>query len=90
MNPEKDVPITYLGSMLFHRRVSGTRVVGKGVQQKVAGFKFEGYGSHCDAYPHSYLTFAAALGTTETDVEIFIRRLEACIKGFHKQRARCS
>lgn len=75
-------PVTFLGSMLFKRGVSGTRVVARGKKQTVAGFSFEGYGAHCDNYPCDYLTFAAALGTTHGDVDEFIRRLRLCLKAF--------
>ena len=77
-------PTTFLGSMLFKRAVSGTRVVARGKEQSVAGHSFQGYGAHCDAYPCDYLTFAAALGTTEGDVDEFIRRLGLCIKDFKR------
>ncbi len=77
-------PSTFLGSMLFKRAVSGTRVVSRGKEQSVAGHCFKGYGAHCDVYPCDYLTFAAALGTTEGDVDEFIRRLGLCIKDFKR------
>ena len=81
-----DMPMTYLGSMLFNRRVSGTRVISRGVRQRVAGIGFEGYGAHCDNYPHTYLTFAAALGTLKSDVDRFLARLEKTIGSFRKQQ----
>lgn len=77
-------PVTFLGSMLFKRGVSGTRVVARGKRQSVAGRAFTGYGAHCDAYPHDYLTFAAALGTTEADVDEFVVRLRRCIEEFKR------
>jgi len=80
----RNKPVTFLGSMLFRRAVSGTRVVARGKEQTVAGHCFKGYGAHCDAYPSDYLTFAAALGTTERDVDEFIRRLGLCIKEYQK------
>lgn len=80
----RNKPVTFLGSMLFRRAVSGTRVVARGKEQTVAGHCFKGYGAHCDAYPCDYLTFAAALGTTERDVDEFIRRLGVCIKEYQR------
>ena len=47
---------TYLGSMLFTRCVSGTRVVRRGEVKTICGIKFTGFGSSFDDYPHSYLT----------------------------------
>ncbi len=82
------LPVTYLGSMLFSRRISGTRVISKGVLQEVAGTQFTGYGSHCDNYPHSYLTFAAALGTTNNDVDNFVTRLKKALGAFVKQQTK--
>lgn len=84
----RGLPITQLGSMLFHRCVSGTRVIGQGVQQEVAGVTFNGYGAHCDQYPHDYLTVAAALGTSQSDVDLFLVRLDTCFKHFRKQNER--
>ncbi|KAK9831899.1 hypothetical protein WJX81_006837 [Elliptochloris bilobata] len=80
-------PVAFLGSMLFKRCVSGTRVVARGKAAVVAGHSFVGYGAHCDAYPHDYLTFAAALGTTRADVDAFVRRLEQCFAEFRARRA---
>lgn len=73
---------SFLGSMLFSRCVSGTRVVVRGVRQTVAGHEFRGYGAHCDAYPSDYLTVAAALGTSEAEVEEFVRRMGKCLAEF--------
>lgn len=79
-------PVAFLGSMLFKRCVSGTRVVARGQRAEVAGHAFAGYGAHCDAYPHDYLTFAAALGTARADVDAFVRRLEQCFAEFRARR----
>ena len=81
------LPLTHLGSMLFHRCVSGTRVIIPGVQQKVAGITFTGYGAHYDQYPHSYLTLAASLGTQKSDIDVFMTRLEKSFRTFKKQNS---
>ena len=73
-----------LGAMLFKRGVSGTRVVAQGKVQSIAGHSFQGYGAHYASYPHTYLTFAAALGTTKQDVDAFLERLEACLEEFRR------
>ncbi|KAG1669564.1 hypothetical protein FOA52_006337 [Chlamydomonas sp. UWO 241] len=79
---------TFLGSMLFARCVSGTRVVPRGKAQEIAGHTFVGYGSHTDAYPHVYLTAAAAIGTTKGEVDEFVARLTKAYREFQaKQRA---
>ncbi|XP_049859795.1 O-phosphoseryl-tRNA(Sec) selenium transferase isoform X1 [Schistocerca gregaria] len=68
--------ITMLGSMLFLRCVSGTRVVTGTDIKEVAGHKFEGWGAHNSSYPVPYLTAAAALGMRKTDVDLFVHRLD--------------
>ena len=76
--------ISMLGSMLFKRGVSGTRVVAQGKVQSIAGHSFQGYGAHYNCYPHTYLTFAAALGTTRQDVDEFLKRLRTCLHEFRR------
>ena len=76
--------LSMLGSMLFKRGVSGTRVVAQGKVQSIAGHSFQGYGAHYDCYPHTYLTFAAALGTTRQDVDEFLKRLRTCLHEFRR------
>ena len=82
------LPVTFLGSMLFNRFVSGTRVVARGKQQAVEGVSFMGYGAHFDAYPHDYLTIAVALGTTRKDVDEFIARFSTCIDEFRRKNGK--
>jgi len=76
--------LSMLGAMLFKRGVSGTRVIAQGKTQSIAGHSFQGYGAHHDSYPHTYLTFAAALGTTKQDVDEFLRRLKLCLEEFKR------
>jgi O-phospho-L-seryl-tRNASec:L-selenocysteinyl-tRNA synthase len=52
------------------------RVVARGKRETVAGVDFEGYGSSCSAYPHHYLTAAAAIGSSTEDVDIFVEKLQ--------------
>jgi len=79
---------TYLGSMLFSRGVSGTRVVHPAAVASIDGARFEGYGASAAGYPHVYLTAAAALGMTLEDVEVFGVRLERALAEFVRQRRR--
>jgi len=70
-------PVTMLGSMLFRRNVSGTRVVGRGGTINLgAECVFENYGAHIDERGIPYLTAAAALGLEEEEVDVFVERLE--------------
>jgi len=76
---------TFLGSMLFSRCASGARVVVPGKAVEVSGIKFNGYGASYDAYPHAYMTVAAALGSSRADVAEFIRRLELCVREYREK-----
>ncbi|GMH40742.1 hypothetical protein BSKO_08646 [Bryopsis sp. KO-2023] len=78
--------VTYFGSMLWSRCVSGTRVVARGKRQSVAGVEFDGYGAHHDTYPCDYMTAAASLGTARSDVDEFVSRLSKCFKEWRKQK----
>ncbi|KAK6178106.1 hypothetical protein SNE40_012935 [Patella caerulea] len=75
-NLDDSIPPTEVGSMLFTRFVSGTRVVAPGKNNTVGGHLFKNFGSHSDVYPFSYLTAAAAIGMTRNDVNLFITRLD--------------
>nr|XP_004656209.2 O-phosphoseryl-tRNA(Sec) selenium transferase isoform X1 [Jaculus jaculus] len=81
--------VTLLGSMLFTRQVSGARVVPLGSVQTVSGHTFRGFMSHTDSYPCAYLNAAAAIGMKTQDVDLFIKRLDKCLKtvrkGQHKE-----
>ncbi|GAB4820637.1 hypothetical protein N2152v2_007683 [Parachlorella kessleri] len=80
--------VTMLGSMLFRRCVSGTRVVARGKRQSVGGKEFVGYGAHCDDYPCDYLTVAAAVGTSRRDIDEFVARARLCFGEFKRKQAR--
>ncbi len=74
-----------LGSMLFSRFVSGTRVVTTTGSKSVAGMSFPGYGAHADAYTVPYITAAAAMGMQKSEVDTFVQRLQSVIDEFRKQ-----
>jgi O-phospho-L-seryl-tRNASec:L-selenocysteinyl-tRNA synthase len=84
----KDGDVSFFGSMLFSRCVSGTRVVAPGKRADVGGVVFDGFGASHDAYPVPYFTAAAALGTTEADVDRFCAQLKKCFKDFRKKAAK--
>ena len=77
--------VSFFGSMLFSRAVSGTRVVVPGKTQEVGGITFRGFGASHDAYPVPYFTAAAALGTTREDVDAFCARLAKAFADFRKK-----
>tara|TARA_B110000971_G_C19634902_1_gene330838 strand:- start:33 stop:446 length:414 start_codon:yes stop_codon:yes gene_type:complete len=82
-----------LGSMLFKRCVSGTRVVvcgnevedgkeGEIGKKEVCGIEFVEYGSSCSdgrGYGCSYLTAACAIGMREEEIGVFLERLDLCL-----------
>jgi O-phospho-L-seryl-tRNASec:L-selenocysteinyl-tRNA synthase len=68
--------LTIVGSMLFTRYVSGVRVVAPGDNKNISGVEFENFGSHSSKYPCPYLTAAAAIGITQSDIDCFTKRLE--------------
>lgn len=79
---------TYLGSMLFTRSVSGTRVVPQNVTSSVGGLAFNGFGSSHPAYPHAYLTAAAAIGGTRAEANRFVDTLDKSMAAFKQKRAK--
>ena len=79
--------VTVVGSMLFNRCASGARVVGRGKSAAVAGYQFQGYGAHCDEYPHDYLTVAAALGTSQADITGFLDKFDQVLHQLKRRHA---
>jgi len=79
---------TYLGSMLFTRSVSGTRVVPRGKTSNICGIAYEGFGSSHPAYPHSYMTAAAAIGGTRAEVDRFVETLDKTMAAFKQKQAK--
>lgn len=82
---QRETSVSFFGSMLFSRAVSGTRVVVPGKTQEVGGHTFVGFGASCDNYPVPYFTAAAALGVTRSDVDVFCARLEKVFAEFRKK-----
>ena len=78
--------VTQLGSMLFIRNVSGTRVVSGSDRKTIGEHEFRGFGSHFDSYPCAYLTAAAAVGMTRDDVDAFVKRLDKVLCKSKKDR----
>lgn len=78
--------ISFLGSMLFSRFVSGTRVVPKGTKSTpVSGMPtMEGWMSHSHDFPVAYMTAAGAVGLTKDEVDEFISRLDKVLVDFKK------
>ena len=77
--------VTFLGSMLFQRSVSGCRVVPYTTSgKKVDGSDFISWGAHYNEYPVSYFTAACAVGVDEAEIDTFLKRLEKVLSTFYK------
>ena len=74
--------ISSLGSMLFSRCVSGTRIVPKGEIKTIEGIQFVGFGSSVSNYTHSYMTAACAIGISNTEINNFFSRLDKTLKEY--------
>ncbi|EKX34049.1 hypothetical protein GUITHDRAFT_147508 [Guillardia theta CCMP2712] len=77
--------VSQLGSMLFARSCSGTRVVTCVKEERVGGIAFQGYGAHMSNYPCAYLSFACAIGIQKEEVDLFAERLGKTLKEFRKK-----
>ncbi|XP_053560060.1 LOW QUALITY PROTEIN: O-phosphoseryl-tRNA(Sec) selenium transferase [Bombina bombina] len=78
--------VTQLGSMLFTRQVSGARVVARGTSQTINGYIFNGFMSHSNSYQCAYLNAASAVGIKKHDVDMFIKRLDKCLRLCRKEK----
>ncbi|XP_026503788.1 O-phosphoseryl-tRNA(Sec) selenium transferase isoform X2 [Terrapene carolina triunguis] len=87
LDKHSDMAVTQLGSMLFTRQVSGARVVPLGSLQTVNNYTFKGFMSHTNYYPCAYLNAASAIGMKKQDVDLFLKRLEKCMKTFRKEKS---
>ncbi|XP_055241518.2 O-phosphoseryl-tRNA(Sec) selenium transferase isoform X4 [Gorilla gorilla gorilla] len=88
LDEHRDKAVTQLGSMLFTRQVSGARVVPLGSVQTVSGYTFRGFMSHTNNYPCAYLNAASAIGMKMQDVDLFIKRLDRCLKAVRKEQSK--
>ncbi|KAJ0400192.1 hypothetical protein ATCC90586_009328 [Pythium insidiosum] len=80
--------LTFFGSMLFARGISGTRVVSCLDTKTIGGISFESYGAHHDHYPTPYLTFACAIGMTRDEVDQLIKKLRKTVQEWRKREQR--
>lgn len=74
---------TSLGSQLFHRNISGSRVIQISHNPvTIEGIKLTNFGSHSSKWMDKfcYLNVAAAVGSKEEDVRVFIKKLSGILK----------
>ena len=79
---------TEVGSMLFTRGVSGTRVMTGRQEKAVEGHRFKCWGSHSDEATTPYLTAAAAIGMDRAEVDLFVRKLDKVLAEVKEKRKR--
>ncbi|XP_042668153.1 O-phosphoseryl-tRNA(Sec) selenium transferase isoform X2 [Centrocercus urophasianus] len=60
------------------------RVVPRGSVQTVNNYTFKGFMSHANDYSCAYLNAASAIGIKKQDVDIFLKRLDKCLKASRK------
>ena len=78
--------ISFFGSMLFQRNVSGCRVVPQSdTVTEINGTRFISWGAHMSHYPVSYFTAACSVGLTEEEIILFMDRIEKVWKKFEKK-----
>lgn len=89
---DSSAAITYLGSMLFQRGISGLRVVAQTSKvNTISGkYQFPQWGSHSTVNSHHYFTVAVSIGLTEEEVDRFIDVLTKSIVKFKKQQEKAS
>uniref|UniRef100_A0A2K6DJ68 O-phosphoseryl-tRNA(Sec) selenium transferase n=1 Tax=Macaca nemestrina TaxID=9545 RepID=A0A2K6DJ68_MACNE len=68
--------------------LSSFRVVPLGSVQTVSGYTFRGFMSHTNNYPCAYLNAASAIGMKMQDVDLFIKRLDKCLKAVRKEQSK--
>lgn len=69
--------VSMIGSMLFTRGVSGCRIISTNETKTIDGYKFQGWGSHISHSNNTpYITAAAGLGITRSEVDSFIDKLD--------------
>jgi len=82
---------SFLGSMLYKKRVMGSRVIITSKEKEVCGIKFKNYGSHIDEYHHMpYMTAACSVGLMKEEIDWFIERLEESFKEIEKMSNKLS
>ena len=77
---------TELGSWLFKRSISGTRVVAPGATKTIEATQFVNWGAHHEEYPSAYVTFAASMGLQKEEIPVLCKKLDQAFDYFAKQK----
>ncbi|XP_053969398.1 O-phosphoseryl-tRNA(Sec) selenium transferase isoform X1 [Anastrepha ludens] len=78
--------LTKFGSMLYTRGISGARVVVVGDRREIEGHTFVNWGTHHSNTLTAYLTMAAGLGITKSEIDDCLEKLNECWKTFLHQK----
>ncbi|XP_055849463.1 O-phosphoseryl-tRNA(Sec) selenium transferase [Episyrphus balteatus] len=70
--------LSKLGSMLYTRGISGVRVVTTLDVKSIDDHTFYGWGSHFSKSEVPYITVAAAIGITKSEIDVFMKKLKEC------------
>jgi O-phospho-L-seryl-tRNASec:L-selenocysteinyl-tRNA synthase len=81
-----ETEISSLGSMLFSRCVSGTRVVPRAQGKVMGDHEFIGFGSSTSNYAHAYMTAAVAIGVSAAEIDEFLVRLDKTLAEFYSKK----
>lgn len=65
----------YIGSMLFKRSVSGSRVIVPSASCSIGDYEFLGWGSNVCSYHSVYMTAACAIGLKEHEIHTYLGKL---------------
>lgn len=74
----------YIGSMLFKRSVSGSRVIVPTASSKIGSHEFPGWGSNVSGYHSVYMTAACAIGLKEHEIHTFFIKLRKIFSAVRK------
>lgn len=67
--------IAQVASALYSNGISGTRVISGEAKKSVDGYSFQAWGAHSTELGLPYLTAAATVGMTKSDVDVFVKKL---------------
>ena len=71
--------------IIFFRVISNSTA-----EATISGLKITNFGAHCDSYNTPYLTAAASIGMTKTDVDIFVTRLDKVLNKYKSSMESCN
>lgn len=83
---ENQKDISFFGSVLYSKRIMGSRCIIESKPKEICGFNFKNYGSNIDNY-HSipYFTVASAIGMEKKEIEKFLIKLDENLQEFYQK-----